>query len=77
MEHIEPNRSLESELQMVSICSIRIRSRNRDIVEKLRQNTGKQSYFVCLCQIVLSFDIYHLSLIIFQIEQNGCPNRAK
>ena len=33
-EHIETKNSLDSELQDDSIRSIRIRSRNRDIVEK-------------------------------------------
>ena len=34
MEHIEMKKSLDSKLQIYSICSIRIRSRNWDIFEK-------------------------------------------
>ena len=35
MEHIDIICSLESKLFFVCICSVRIRSRNRDIAEKL------------------------------------------
>ena len=34
MEHIESKNSVESKLQINSICSIRIQSRNQDIVKK-------------------------------------------
>ena len=34
MEHISMNNSLDAKLQTCSICSIRIRSRNRDIFKK-------------------------------------------
>ena len=37
MEHIEMNNSSDSKLHFESICSIRIRSRNGDIVEKLKR----------------------------------------
>ena len=35
MEHIEQNYSQHSELSFDSICSVKNRSRNRDIIEKL------------------------------------------
>ena len=35
MEHIELINSLDSKLQIYSICSVRIRSRNRDIFENI------------------------------------------
>ena len=38
MEHIDMNFSSESQLQIGYICSIRIFSRNRDIVDKLHLN---------------------------------------
>ena len=34
MEHIDMKNSLDSQLQIDSLCSIRIHSRSRDIVEK-------------------------------------------
>ena len=37
MEHKDINYSLDSKLQIVSICSIRIRSRKLDMVEKPEQ----------------------------------------
>ena len=37
IEHIDTKGSLDSKLQIDYICSIRIRSRNKDIVEKLLQ----------------------------------------
>ena len=40
VEHIESKSSLESQLQICSICSIRIRSKNRDIVGKLFKTLG-------------------------------------
>ena len=36
MEHIKPICSVQSKLSFISTCSVRIRSRNRDIVEKLQ-----------------------------------------
>ena len=39
MEHIGIKRSLDSQLQIDSIRSIRIRSENQDIDEKLQHNS--------------------------------------
>ena len=42
MEHIDMKSTLDSKLQIDYICSIRIRTRNQDIVEKLYVNRGSK-----------------------------------
>ena len=48
MEHIKLIRSLESKLHLISICSIRIPSRNRDIIEKPLQ-LNNNPYVISHC----------------------------
>ena len=47
MEHIESKYSLHSKLFFVSICSIRIRSRTRDIIEISERYSSETISIVC------------------------------